>query len=131
MDRLEPAVEELAVAPPEELSARLREASTAARPLFALLGRTGTLELLYHVATHEPVRFTELKEELGMSSATLSTRLSELVEAGFVDRTSYDENPPRAEYASTDALRDLKPMFYHVLAWAERHDLAQVGSAGE
>jgi DNA-binding HxlR family transcriptional regulator len=130
MDRLEATVEELVTASPEELSARLREATTDARPLFALLGRTCTLEVLYHVATHEPVQFTELKEALGLSSATLSTRLSELVESGFVDRTSYDENPPRVEYASTDTLRDLKPMFYHVLAWAERHDLDAVESGG-
>lgn len=85
------------------------------------MGRAGTLEVLYEVGRRGPIRFTELKAALEISSATLSARLSELVEAGFIERTSYDEIPPRVEYSKTAKLADLKPVFYHLLDWADRH----------
>lgn len=121
MNYLEDEASELVATSPEEVSRRLHDASTAARPLFALLGRSGALEVLYHVGIREPVRFTELKDVLDVSSSTLSARLSELADAGFVERTFYDENPPRVEYSGTGKLTDLKPTFYHLIAWAERH----------
>jgi DNA-binding HxlR family transcriptional regulator len=120
-DELATAAAVLAEAAPEERKERLREASETGRRLFTLLGRTGTLEVFYEVGANEPVRFTELKESLGISSATLSARLSELVDAGFVERTSYDEIPPRVEYSATPKLADLKPAFYYLIEWAERH----------
>lgn len=104
-----------------ELGDRLRAATPTGRELFALLSRSGTLEILYEVGMHGPVRFNELKARLDISSATLSARLSELLDAGFVERTSYDEVPPRVEYTSTEKLADLKPILYHFVDWAERH----------
>jgi DNA-binding HxlR family transcriptional regulator len=111
----------LEAASPEELSGRLRDASRRGRPLFVLLGRAGALEIIYEVGVDGPVRFTELKEALSISSATLSARLSELADAGLVERTSYDEIPPRVEYSATEKLADLKPALYHLMVWAERH----------
>jgi DNA-binding HxlR family transcriptional regulator len=108
-------------ADPEELGRRLREASPVGRRLFVLLGRSGALETLYEVGARGPIRFGELKDRLAISSATLSARLSELVDAGFVERTSYDEMPPRVEYAPTERLVDLKPALVHLVDWAERH----------
>jgi DNA-binding HxlR family transcriptional regulator len=120
---------------PAELGERLHEASELGRSLFTLLGRAGTLELLYQIGANGPVRFTELKRSLDVSSATLSARLSELADAGFVERRSYDEMPPRVEYTATARLRDLKPALYHLLAWAERHgyeaDGTTAGGAAE
>lgn len=106
---------------PAELGERLREASETGRSLFTLLGRAGALELLYEVGANKPVRFSELQRSLDLSSATLSARLSELAAAGFVDRTAYDEMPPRVEYTPTARLTDLKPALFHLLAWADRH----------
>jgi DNA-binding HxlR family transcriptional regulator len=107
----------------EELRHRLGEASRTAMPLFNLLGRTGTLEILYDVGRQGPIRFTELQTGIGVSSATLSARLSELVDAGLIERTSYDENPPRVEYTPTQRLLDLKPAFYDILAWTAHHGI--------
>jgi DNA-binding HxlR family transcriptional regulator len=111
---------------PEATSAearRLRAASPAGRRLFTLLSRSGALETLSEVgvADPEPVRFGELRDRLDLSSATLSARLSELVDAGLLERTSYDEIPPRVEYTATERLADLKPVFGHLVDWAGRH----------
>jgi DNA-binding HxlR family transcriptional regulator len=99
-----------------------RAASEAVAPLFALLGRAHTLDVLYELASAgEPLRFSELQARLELPSATLSTRLTELVEAGFVDRESHGGIPPRVEYEATERTRELKPAYRHLLAWSVRH----------
>jgi DNA-binding HxlR family transcriptional regulator len=116
---------------PDELGDRLRAATPTGRRLFTLLSRSGTLEVLYAVGMHGPIRCSELKDRLDISSATLSARLSELLDAGFVDRTSYDENPPRVEYTPTERLADLKPVLCHFVDWVERHQVSLDESATE
>lgn len=115
----------------DEFGRRLQEASPAGRRLFTLLGRSGALEMLYEVGFHGPIRFVELKDRLSLSSATLSARLSELVDAGFVTRTSYDENPPRVEYEPTERLTDFKPIFAHLVDWTERYGFEATTDAGD
>lgn len=91
--------------------------------LFNLLGKAHTLEILHEFAIEpDPWRFNELKERLDLSPNTLSERLSELVEAGLVNRKSYDEIPPRVEYEATDKATDLKPMYRYLSEWAEHHE---------
>jgi DNA-binding HxlR family transcriptional regulator len=114
----------------EELGDRLRKATPTDRHLFALLSRSGTLEVLYEVGMHGPLRFNELRRCLDISSATLSARLSELVDAEFIKRTSYDEIPPRVEYSPTERLTDLKPILIRFVDWAERHQVTLNESPG-
>jgi DNA-binding HxlR family transcriptional regulator len=54
-------------------------------------------------------RFDDLTEDLGISRNLLTTRLNELVEAGVVTRTAYQQRPARYEYDLSDAGRDLVP----------------------
>lgn len=91
--------------------------------LFSLLGRAHTLEILHEVVIggESPFRFNELQDGLGLSPNTLSRRLDELVEAGFLTRTSYDEIPPRVEYEATERLADLEPTFRELSEWMERY----------
>ncbi len=58
-----------------------------------------------------------------MSPNTLSDRLKELVKAGLLSRTSYNEIPPRVDYEATPKAVDLKPVFEALGEWAERHTL--------
>jgi len=46
------------------------------------------------------------------SSSTLSSRLDELVDAGYLDRERYAESPPRVEYADNgdERCRRLQPL---------------------
>jgi DNA-binding HxlR family transcriptional regulator len=57
-------------------------------------------------------RFEQFQERLGVSRATLTARLSRLVDEGFLDKVAYQEHPPRHEYRLTDKGR----AFFEVLA---------------
>ena len=67
-----------------------------------LLERRWLLSVLY--AAHAgALRFNEFKQILGsVPPRTLAQRLSELEEAGLLDRTVIDARPPRVEYRLTD-----------------------------
>jgi DNA-binding HxlR family transcriptional regulator len=66
-----------------------------------LLERRWLLSVLY--AAHSgALRFNEFKQILGeVPPGTLAQRLSELEEAGLLDRTVIDARPPRVEYRLT------------------------------
>jgi DNA-binding HxlR family transcriptional regulator len=91
--------------------------------LFSLLGRSHAMAILFYVVREEPRpwRFSELEETLDISPNTLSNRLAELVEAGLLERRSYDEIPPRVEYEATRRALDLAPVFEALREWAEEH----------
>ena len=57
-------------------------------------------------------RFDDFQQALSLSRGVLSQRLGRLVEEGFLERSLYEERPPRHEYLLTAKGRD----FYPVLA---------------
>lgn len=57
-------------------------------------------------------RFEEFQERLGVSRATLTQRLTKLVDEDFLTRVEYQANPSRHEYRLTDKGR----AFFNVLA---------------
>jgi DNA-binding HxlR family transcriptional regulator len=71
-----------------------------------LLERRWLLSVLY--AAHSgALRFNEFKQILGaVPPRTLAQRLSELEEAGLLDRMVIDARPPRVEYRLTDKGRE-------------------------
>ncbi len=93
--------------------------------LFHILGKTYVLGIL-HIFTKEepgPRRFVDLQKRLSMSPNTLSDRLKELVQAGLLTRTAYNEIPPRVDYEGTAKAFDLKPVFESLFEWSQRHNL--------
>jgi len=93
--------------------------------LFHTLGKTYVLDIL-HVFLQEgggPRRFVELQTRLKMSPNTLSDRLKDLVDAGLLSRTPYNEIPPRVDYDATAKTYDLRPVFDSLRDWAAKHDL--------
>jgi DNA-binding HxlR family transcriptional regulator len=94
-----------------------------ATDLFSLLGRSHAMAILFYVvkADQRPWRFSELESTLDISPNTLSSRLAELVDAGLLERRSYDEIPPRVEYEATELALDLAPVFEQLRGWAEKH----------
>lgn len=101
----------------------LSDGDHPARQLLDLLGRAHAMAILYYLTRRDkrPWRFGELQDELDVSPNTLSNRLSELTEAGLLERRSYDEIPPRVEYVATTKARELSPIFGALYQWAERH----------
>jgi DNA-binding HxlR family transcriptional regulator len=71
-----------------------------------LLERRWLLSVLY--AAHSgALRFNEFKQILGeVPPRTLAQRLSELEEAGLLDRSVIDARPPRVEYRLTERGRE-------------------------
>lgn len=83
-----------------------------------LLGRRWALALLY--ASHAgAVRFNEFRQVLGeIPPRTLAQRLSELEEAGLLERRVVDSRPPRVEYRLTAEGRRLKSVVDALRRWA-------------
>lgn len=100
-----------------------RSAGVDESTLFSLLGRAHTLAILNEFVTEDgqPIRFGELQDSLELSPNTLSRRLDELVEVEFLERTQYDEIPPRVEYEATEMIDDLTPVFQELETWMEQH----------
>lgn len=65
-------------------------------------------------------RFDDLAVDLGISRNLLTTRLTELVEHGIVQRQRYSERPPRDRYQLTQAGHELAPIFAALTAWGDR-----------
>ncbi len=55
-------------------------------------------------------RYSFIKKELKINSKTLSDRLADLHRVGLVERTSFDEIPPRVEYHLSEIGLKLKPI---------------------
>lgn len=97
-----------------------------------LFGRKWTPEILGLVWEGEPVRFNELKREVGgISPRVLSDRLSELEEAGLVDRTDHGTEPPKVTYELTDAGRALGGVLEDLVDWADEWGPELAGESGE
>lgn len=66
-------------------------------------------------------RFSELRDEVGIASNLLTTRLGRMVDDGVLEKVAYQERPPRFEYRLTDAGRDLSPVLVSLMQWGDRH----------
>lgn len=94
--------------------------------LFRLLGKTHTLDILHLFVVQETtatMRFVEVQNALKLSPNTLSERLKELMHAGLLARTAYNEIPPRVDYQATRKAHDLEPVFEALIDWAQRNSL--------
>jgi DNA-binding HxlR family transcriptional regulator len=85
-----------------------------------LLERRWTLSLLY-AAVEGAARFNEYRAVLGrVPPATLTTRLTELVEAGLLERRVLDTRPPAVEYVLTPEGERFEPLVRELVRCAAR-----------
>ena len=84
-----------------------------------LLERRWTVSILW--ASHEgAVRFNEFLQVLGsVPPGTLTARLTELEEAGVLDRVVIDARPPRVEYRLTRRGMQLQALVAALSRFAE------------
>ena len=92
--------------------------------LMDLLSRRYAMQLVCVVGAIGPARYGEIESTFGdVSSSTLSSRLDELVAAGYLSREQYAEIPPRVEYDLTDDGTELCRRLQPLLEWAaDRED---------
>lgn len=84
--------------------------------------RKWVVELMFVLSRKGTLRFNELKASLdGISSRTLSKRLTELTEQGLVERTLYDEMPVRVEYELTDKGDDVAMLALPMIVYLRLH----------
>ena len=90
--------------------------------ILELITKRATLEILFPLCcTTEPVRHKQFKESLkGISSKTLSIRLSELVSEGILERHTFAEIPPRVGYRLTQKGQELIESVTNLLEWMRR-----------
>jgi DNA-binding HxlR family transcriptional regulator len=75
-----------------------------------LLERRWTLSILY-ASIEGAERFNEFRAALGrVPPATLTARLTELVDAGLLERHVLDTRPPAVEYRLTNEGRRFEPL---------------------
>ncbi|MEV6413259.1 helix-turn-helix domain-containing protein [Kribbella sp. NPDC051718] len=73
--------------------------------------------LILHDAFDGYTRFDEFQRNLKISSSMLTTRLKSLVDDGLLERTKYQDKPPRYEYVLTPLGRSLRPVIITLAAW--------------
>jgi DNA-binding HxlR family transcriptional regulator len=86
----------------------------------SLLERRWTVSIIY--VSHEggAVRFNEFLHALGsIPPATLAQRLTDLEDAGVLEREVIDARPPRVEYHLTERGRQLRSLVNALAAFAE------------
>jgi DNA-binding HxlR family transcriptional regulator len=88
---------------------------------FLAVMRDKWMVLIIRDLVEGPKRFNELKRTLpGITSKTLSERLSALVEEDIVTRTVYNEVPVKVEYSLTKKGKELNHVLEPIRDWAER-----------
>src|SRR5438094_10391266 len=82
-----------------------------------LLERRWTLSILY-ASIEGAARFNEFRQALGrVPPATLTARLTELVEAGVLERRVLDTRPPAGEYRLTRQGGGVGPVLPALVRW--------------
>ena len=65
-------------------------------------------------------RFEVFQARLQIPRATLTARLEHLCRAGILQRSRYQEHPPRDEYQPTAKGRALRPVVITLMQWGDR-----------
>jgi len=66
-------------------------------------------------------RFDQIQANLGIARNVLQTRLERLVEQGVLERSRYEERPPRYEYRLTEKGLDLWPVVVSLMQCGDRY----------
>lgn len=113
----------------EEFLVRVKEGIVTRRgncpitPLLVMLQGKWKNQVLYELCIQEPIRFGELKKNLGgITNTMLTSTLRDLEKDGLIKREQFSEIPPRVEYSFTQKGRDLMPVFYAMMNWGFKYE---------
>jgi DNA-binding HxlR family transcriptional regulator len=91
-----------------------------------LVSNRGTIEILsLFCCSQKKIRFTELSNLFKhISTKTLASRLKELEREGLLNRTAYNEIPPKVEYSMTEKGQSLAmsvtPLIRWMIQWSKQ-----------
>jgi len=112
----------------ERMTSEVTDSKLCNRPLsnlIELLGRPWTIKLILTLGSATSVlRYSEIKKQLDekndveISDATLSRKLTDLTNIGILLRQSFDESPPRVEYRLTQTGIQLYEKLCDLSNWA-------------
>ena len=92
------------------------------RNVIARFGNKWALLVILVLSENEPIRYNELHRKIpDISSRVLSGTLRVLEADALVERTYYQEVPPRVEYSLTDTGRSLVPIIMRLTEWAQKN----------
>lgn len=88
----------------------------------SVIGGKWKMLILYLLAEEQPVRFNEMKRQIGMITfKTLSSSLKELEADGMVSRREYPQIPPKVEYSLTEKAHTLMPIMEQLCEWGKQN----------
>lgn len=86
-----------------------------------LLTGKWTLLIMYHLSVRT-LRFNELQRELPhLTQATLSKQLRMMEENGLLNRTVYNQIPPKVEYSLSELGRQFQPVLDAIEVWGNEY----------
>ena len=92
------------------------------RNVVARFGNKWALLVILVLSENEHIRYNELGRKIpDISSRVLSNTLRILEADGLVNRSVYQEVPPRVEYSLTDTGRSLVPIIIKLTEWAQNN----------
>lgn len=88
----------------------------------SVIGGKWKMVILYLLAENQPVRFNDLKRQIGaITYKTLSSQLKELEADGMVTRKEYPQVPPKVEYSLTHKAETLLPVLEELCEWGVKN----------
>lgn len=92
------------------------------RNVVARFGNKWALLVILVLSESDVIRYNELRRKIpDISSRVLSGTLRTLEADGLVERTYYQEVPPRVEYALSETGRSLVPIILQLTEWAQKN----------
>lgn len=91
----------------------------------SVIGGKWKMVIIYLLAENQPVRFNDLKRQIGaITYKTLSAQLKELEADGLVLRKEYPQVPPKVEYRLTEKAETLLPVLEGLCEWGAKNQRA-------
>ncbi|OBZ13870.1 MULTISPECIES: helix-turn-helix domain-containing protein [Bacillales] len=88
----------------------------------SVIGGKWKMIVIYLLSENGPVRFNDLKRQIGVITyKMLSSQLKELEADGMVKRTEYPQVPPKVEYRLTEKAETLLPVLEGLCEWGVKN----------
>ena len=91
-----------------------------------IISKKWALVIIGTISNHTKQRFNELMKNLiGISPKSLTTRLKELEKAGLIKREIFAEIPPKVEYTLTHDGKEVRDAMKPLLEWAYKKSIQE------